>query len=853
MLVHGIVLLLILAVAPSYSLICYECSCSQPDLSACRCEDTSESFDNDYCVIAEQRFTDETSLQLSRIPRNSTYIYIEDPYYILMQESIRYNKTTSNWNLVTTGSLFGCDWDYCNSPNLINALPNSFRFTIDKAWLDTNIYGTGNISACHTCAFETCGDPANPLNFTQCPLIPCINATTCLVYDLWSDFDGGSQCYQSQCAPDYLDGEFGEIYGGKYRLDIEGVVYLQQDHSSYDIWEIDVYCGAVNCSRPTIFEEIIDVLNYDIVDLTPFPSVRPTTTQAPPTTSTPIANPLTCYNCACIGTTTCTCTSTVVTSLDETYCIVARENIGQEVFINYGYIESDSTYVYILEAPFVVVEETIAYDEKGIRWLTTTDYVVYGCNWNLCNKPELLPLLPSSFRMRLPEPWLNANILGTGQPVRDCHECPDAPQCGTTEFLDASRCPVKACNTTCLVLDVFNDPADDLLCYQSFCIPPEADEYNIYHNRVEIEGIIYANEPTVVKIWEIDLYCRADDCSRPEIFKELRDQLVVEPGTLSALFNETYDPSIPQRRCYDCYCYNEPNCNCTRSTLMNAESTYCLIIRENYGQDYWITMGHIYDTSTRVNIIDFPYLLSEETIRYNDNTEVWNTITNFVIFGCDWDLCNDPKLAPYLPSSFQMRLPEAWLNTNVYGNGLPVRDCHECPDAPQCGTEEFLDASRCPIKACNTTCLVSDTYDDPGQDELCYQSFCAPPDSEFFEIDPHRVELEGILYIDKVPRTIELWEVDIFCRADDCSRPEIFKELQAQLTLSVGDLSAFEGLSTTVQPVTATPTGQTATATPTDQPETETTTPTIPSNAPMLNSVSLFSIVLVALFILNFY
>ncbi|CAF3596602.1 unnamed protein product [Rotaria socialis] len=839
MLVRGVVLLLILAVVPSYSLICYECSCSQPDLSACHCDETSELFGNDYCVIAEQRFTDEINIQLSRIPRNSTYIYIEDPYYILMQESIRYNKTTSDWNLVTTGALFGCDWDYCNSPNLIDALPSSFKFTIEKTWLDTNIYGTGNLSACHTCAFETCGDPANPLNFTQCPLTPCVNVTTCLVYDLWSDFDGGSQCFESQCAPAYLDGEFAETYGGKYRLDIEGVVYLQQDRFNYDIWEIDVYCGAVNCSRPTIFEEIIDVLYYDTVDLAPFPPVRPTTTQAPPTTSTPIENPLTCYNCACIGTTTCTCTSTVVTSLDETYCIVARENIGQEVFINLGYIETDSSYVYILEAPFVLVEETIAYDEQGVRWLTTTDYVVYGCNWNLCNKPALLPLLPSSFQMRLPEPWLNTNILGTGAPVRDCHECPEAAQCGTTEFLDASRCPIKSCNTTCLVLDVFNDPADDLLCYQSFCIPPEADEYNIYHNRVEIEGIIYANEPTVVKIWEIDLYCRADDCSRPEIFKELKDQLIVQPGTLSALFNETHDPSVPQRRCYDCYCYNEPNCECTRSTLMNADLTYCLIIRENYGQDYWITMGHIYDDSTRVSIIDFPYLVSEETIRYNDNTEVWNTVTNFVIFGCDWDLCNDPKLAPYLPRSFQMRLPEAWLNTNVYGNGQPVRDCHECPDAPQCGTDEFLDASRCPIKSCNTTCLVADTYDDPGQDELCYQSFCAPPDSEFFEIDPHRVELEGILYIDKVPRTVELWEVDIFCRADDCSRPEIFKELEAQLTLDVGDLSAFEGLSTTAQPATATTTGQTA-------------APTTTSNAPVFNSISLFSSVLVAILILIF-
>ncbi|CAF4369864.1 unnamed protein product, partial [Rotaria sordida] len=155
------------------------------------------------------------------------------------------------------------------------------------------------------------------------------------------------------------------------------------------------------------------------------------------------------------------------------------------------------------------------YDESGRRWFTTTDLVIYGCNWNLCNKPQLIPLLPNAFQMRLPESWLNTNVLGSGQPQRDCHECPNAPQCGTTNFIDTSRCPIRSCNTTCLVRDTFDDPAFEFLCYQSFCISPNDDQYNINHHRVEIEGLVYASQPNDVKIWEIDLYCSADDCSRP--------------------------------------------------------------------------------------------------------------------------------------------------------------------------------------------------------------------------------------------------------------------------------------------------------------------------------------------------
>ena len=93
------------------------------------------------------------------------------------------------------------------------------------------------------------------------------------------------QCYQSQCAPEYLNNESAELSGDKYRIDIEIVVYLAANRSDYDIWEIDVYCGAYNCTRPTIFQEIANQLSVEISDLSPYPSVRPTTVQISPTTT----------------------------------------------------------------------------------------------------------------------------------------------------------------------------------------------------------------------------------------------------------------------------------------------------------------------------------------------------------------------------------------------------------------------------------------------------------------------------------------------------------------------------------------------------------------------------------------
>jgi hypothetical protein len=229
---------------------------------------------------------------------------------------------------------------------------------------------------------------------------------------------------------------------------------------------------------------------------------------------------LTCYRCECFNT-TCPCTTYETSAHEDTYCVILLEQHGQSISVSLQHLDLFSTAIYIHEFPYVLVEESITYDETGGRWYTTTNFVLYGCNWDKCNKPELIPLLPNSFQMRLPEAWLNSSVLGSGLPVRDCHECPDAPQCGTTDFLDAARCPVRSCNTTCFVSDTFNDPLNDLLCYQSFCLPPDQEGLEIEKHRVEIEGILYGNRPNAqLELWEVDIFCRADDCSRPEIFKD---------------------------------------------------------------------------------------------------------------------------------------------------------------------------------------------------------------------------------------------------------------------------------------------------------------------------------------------
>ena len=746
---------------------CYDCYCDNDPICACN-KTIALPANETYCTIIREYDGQNFWVILEHIDIQSTRVAIREFPYMLVAETILYDDMSRQWVTRPTLIVYGCNTDFCNDPRLVPRLPISFQMRLSEAWLNTNVLGTGApVRDCHECPDAPQCGTSSFLNVTQCPITAC--NTTCLVSDTFDDPAKDELCYQSFCAPPDSD----QFIIDPHRVEIAGILYGNQLDAQVELWEVNIYCRADNCSDPSIFKSLQANLTVDTGDLSAFFNLTYTVT----TTPRPIEPSLLCYDCACYDQPDCSCTTVAVSGAYSSYCTIIRTNTEDgSSFIDLEHIDRNSTRVYIRKFPFILAEESIIYNESVKTWNIRTNLVVYGCNTNLCNRPDLVPLLPNSFQMTLSTEWLNTNVLGTGAPLRDCHECPDAAQCGSSTFLDVGRCPVQACNTTCLVSDIYDDPTSDEFCYQSFCAPTDIPQFTIDPHRVDLEGLIYRDQPNKVELWEIDIYCRADDCSRPEIFDELRANLTVQIGNLGAIFNDSTEPEA-QLACYDCFCFNEPNCVCNNFTISDAKTSYCVILREFFGDLSDVSLGRIDRNSTRVYIEDFPYLLTEESIIYNDSTKRWITRTNLAVFGCNWDRCNDPRLVPYLPDSFQMRMSDNWLNTNVLGTGQPVRDCHQCPNGPVCSTNEFIDGSQCPIQPCNTTCLVSDIFDNPANNLQCYDSFCAPPNTDTFIIDPHRMELEGILYLCPIGRPVELWEIDIYCRANDCSRPEIFKEV----------------------------------------------------------------------------
>ena len=188
MILRSLILLLFMVIVPIDSLTCYSCNCLLSDVTACDCSRYStEYLSRDYCVIIEQRDISDTFIELSRIPRNASWLDVDDSYYLLTIESIRYNQTGADWHLVTNGIIYGCDWDYCNSPDLIDKLPNSFALSINKTWLNTNIYGIGSVNSCSTCQLSQCFNEANPFNPASCPVTSCTNATSVIDINNWEN------------------------------------------------------------------------------------------------------------------------------------------------------------------------------------------------------------------------------------------------------------------------------------------------------------------------------------------------------------------------------------------------------------------------------------------------------------------------------------------------------------------------------------------------------------------------------------------------------------------------------------------------------------------------------------------
>jgi hypothetical protein len=178
MIIHFLFLVLVLWTVPSTSLVCYTCNCPSFNTSACDCAETIVVAEGAHCTIVEDFNPANRSLALSSAFLNSSYIRIKDPYYIIIDELIFYNETTSVWETTIKRVIHGCDWDTCNKYALVSSLPNVFKLTIDSAWLDGNIYSNGSVNGCHNCSDGICGNVAQPIDYNLCSFTSCDNSTT---------------------------------------------------------------------------------------------------------------------------------------------------------------------------------------------------------------------------------------------------------------------------------------------------------------------------------------------------------------------------------------------------------------------------------------------------------------------------------------------------------------------------------------------------------------------------------------------------------------------------------------------------------------------------------------------------
>ncbi|CAF1113044.1 unnamed protein product [Adineta steineri] len=542
--------LVILMVIPSSSLICFECICNFKKF--CDCSNTIDRNDSTRCIIDLKYALNNSSIYLTGANHNSTYLNTNDHYYIDIKQSIIHNKKTKDWYTLTHDIIYSCDWNYCNDLKLINIFPLTIKTTINKAWLNKNIYGNGVVDKCHYCPKKFCRNSTYPIDFNQCPIIKCTKRKTCIMSSLTNNILTNEQCFHSECSSKDSSDESNDKDDEQSKIVLDIIIFLAQNRSKFSILKMDIFCTADNCSRPTIFQEIKEQISIPTSDLAIFPSVRPTTlsstlttttheetTEVLTTTTTTISNNLECYKCLCMNNNTCSCKETEQNSFETTHCIIVESFVNEEIFYtNLTHINQNSSQIYIQQFPYILIQQSIIYNKTLNDWISSTDFIYYGCNWHLCNDPYLISHLKNSVKISLNKSWLNINVLNNEILLRNCNECPNNFQCNSIDNLNTDECPLQKCNSTCFLSNIYNYGINNEQCYQSYCAT--SNNISNFENDLHpiiIQGILYLNRSNhEIELSKVNIPCHATDCSSLEIFQEIKSQLIVQLGDLSVFY-----------------------------------------------------------------------------------------------------------------------------------------------------------------------------------------------------------------------------------------------------------------------------------------------------------------------------
>ncbi|CAF1435339.1 unnamed protein product [Adineta steineri] len=541
-------------------------------------------------------------------------------------------------------------------------------------------------------------------------------------------------------------------------------------------------------------------------------------------------NCLQCYKCSCsvnVGETTCKDDSElqcVIEYVENNYCTIARTSSSSITFDH----RPNSDLIFLESLHYLRAKEQIIYLESSSSWhAPIVKEFTYGCDWNLCNTPRILSLLPKGLTFTVDSNLLtNSLILQPNETFTTCLSC--------TKCVNSTAvitCAIVPCSGTCEIDDHLDDPVQhNSSCsfqFTSVCLNEKLN------TSIQITGTYFMDDKKF-QTGEIDVWCKKNNCNDPvhvqtiqrniTFITEINDQLYFRPQAT------TSKPNTGLLGCYTCHCdhaVGSDDCKILECTIEYQDKSYCEIVRnfkEIPGREF-IQLGHVEQTN-------LPYRhfihAEEELILYTNLT--WHPPSvNFISYICDWELCNDGRLVDKLITSFQFNADSSEIAAYLQ-SPEPLTYCAECEVC-----SNFSSFDQCTNATCSSggRCYIDQYIKHPDYSS-CVYAFKA--ECENFATESNII-LTATYNIDD--DILDFEEVNVYCSKNGCNHPATVYSLLNLIHDDINLDSLFfirPITNTTASPIITEPTPSSPTTATTTLTSTITISATTSTNSPASSS-----------------
>jgi len=550
---------------------------------------------------------------------------------------------------------------------------------------------------------------------------------------------------------------------------------------------------------------------------------------------------LQCYKCSCAvnpGANTCIDDNDlqcIVEYVENSYCIIVQTSNNLTFDRN-----PNSDLIFLESLHYLRAREEIIYLESSSSWqVPAVREFSYGCDWNLCNTPRILSLLPKGLTFVVDSNLLTDSLIP--QPSESFTTCLSCTRC--VNSTGAILCPELNCNGTCFIDDHLDDPVVNagscLFAFESVCLNA------ILNTSVQITGTYYIDDK-IFQVSEIDIWCKRTDCNDPtdaQIIQrnitfrtEINDQLYFRPNTVSTTLPTPNDGLLG---CYTCNCQRQigsNDCNILECTIEYKNASYCEIVRDLKSFDGMelIFLGHV----ARQNVRYKHFIRAEEEIILYRNLSYHPPAISLISYVCDWELCNDGRLVDKLTTSFQFNAEPSEIAAYLQSSE-PLSSCADC----QICSNSSLDFDRCTNVSCSSTgrCYIDQYIDNPDYND-CEYAFRA--ECEDFASESSIIITATYSIDDDI---LDFEEVNVYCSKNGCNRPETVYSLLNLLDEDIQLDSLFfirRVVNTTSPPIITEPT-------PTSSIASQTTTVSSSPITAIPSSAIIFIFIIISIFIIN--